>query len=1205
MKNKLKGLLLLLLILGVSFTMPGFMDNTTRAADEAEWSEEGGSTFHGFTIVEIVPYKGMGEIGYLIGGQEPVDGSLINWDNATGAFGFLGDAVKVYPNYTESALPVSGQAANGWRAAYTYVSQNGYFELQGSSGPNLYSINENQTVYERVAAGTGAYKASLPANYSLGNLYDTYNTVNNRKNVKAYFVYGQPTGVSLFSTSNRYRAYSVTRSNTNSGDYDYDVAGKVFVYNAAGKGMYDVLFVADGAGSYYMLNQYEIVEDNSGDYSCDTVTYTQLSGNTGGNYNRVTGVPTFTYQQYWGGYYRWVQDNGALTKPTNYYREGNRIWVKGFKVQQGYQYCYMGQIVNNEWFKTMTLGIPAEQVREYPVRVITITPEELNNTANQHYIDEANLFYINANYDHNVNYISNYENYSTAGRALPANQKYAGDSNKRYNDLNFAKHDISWTVTDKLFRKIAGIGCNKASLIIDAKFYMDAISNNHSAYKPYYKNNVNLGVNYNNNGATSLNMAKLYIMIYQRNMIDFYNSFINPATSIAQNRITAYEVSTNINPTGSTGSFIRPDSNNSATSNASIYWNGNTFLPFGLNADGVMTTYPNAQALYAAGIYNIDMTLQTTDITNNVLTLNGQDIFTSKFTQGVTVPNRNAGDVLTPEDITNQLGANNPSGTTDSTISIGDFANIITNNGSGYGNTGGVSYPGGSNVEGPPEVRPPEDPAEIPEDGTDGSNLRSYKRVLNIQPTAFFTNSENEIRAMLSNYDVQIISMTSMQFNGCVEDLNSRYDMIYLGSGVYNNISYNRFNTFSESGVTRTDFNDTSLNRFIYTVAGDLKSFTDSQTYRYVSNDITAQKKTELEAFRAAGYPIVVDSNLYELSTTNNARVNSNTNIYKFINTSKSSSNLFNYSNYTNGLTRSVFLTKLKYCFNTIRPIVKLETPILPDTSDVNYAYVDPVTRYLTIRFKLLPKNSIPSIYTYNAYLYLDKNGDGIFEASEKLDTRSRDGSQWTDMRENSSKTYMYEYDMSALNGVYQWKLIVERAGNTNIRATITGYAANSKPEDLYILQITDNSSAYSLDEMILNSTKLISRYAGAGKLTDYKLHFDTLTVSEYEQLFASPNVAYRSSNPAATGKLSKYHILIMDNPTDPIHNDNGAVQNIKDEINRNLGVIYTKGAIGYQKQSNYYEAAKNSFIYYDSVSNSYQNTYHYINRNSLDGSNP
>ncbi len=1200
MKNKVKGIILIILILGVVILMPGFMENTIRAADEAEWSQEGTDDFYGFTIVEIVPYKGMGELGYLVGGEEPVNGNLMTWEVAQGAFSFLGDAVKAYPSYIESPIPANGQPASGWRAPKTYELQNGYYERVSNdpwySASGLFTLTGTQSIYEYVADGTGAYAAKLPDNFDLGNLYDTWNPPLNAKNVKAYFRYGMPGDTSqLFSTSRRYRAYSVTESKdgagNHNGNYDYDVATRTFVLNK-GHGAYNVLFVSDNNGSYYMLKDYEIVEDFSGDYSCENITYRPKAAGEAGNYNlTVSDAPGFTYESYTYNYkYRWVQSDTALTKP-NYSQEGSgtshRIWVRGRKVvKTTYQFRYMAQIVNHEWFKTMSLGIPVEQVREYPVRVITITPAELNNPQNYHIIDEANLFYINSKYDTGHKHIELYENYSEEGRALPSDKRFYNNPSRQQELLNFAVNDTNWTVTDKLFRKIAGIGCNKAAAIIRSTYFQEAV-NGSGKYGAYSINNISYGhpANYSTR-CTSVNLAKLYIMLIQRNMVDFYNSFMNPATTGANNRIhEVSNVNTNtVNSTGSTGSFVRPGSSYADNSNAALYWNTNTFLPMGLNADGVMTYYSSYAEMEAAGITNHNMLKDTLDLHYNILILHGSDFMSGKFDDPIGLPSDVSGDAK------DHMNTVNPDGNAGNSFTIGDLGNVITNNGTGYENKGGVAYPDGNYVEGPPESNGPgSDPEEIPDDGTEGSNQRTYKRVLNIQPTAYFTKSEENIRAMLAGFDVQIIHMTSTQFNGSIEDLNSKYDVIYMGSSIYDK-SYNRFNLNSTEAWN--NFTDDNLDRHIYTIQGDKMLLSNpSNTFRYQSNDITNQKRNELKAFLAAGYPIVLEANLYNISNASNstAKVDPNTNIYKFVNESKSNTRLMNYGDYVSNAVQ--FRYKIRNYMNTIRPVINLTEPVIAAGASRNYITIDPATDKLTIRFQLLPKNGIPSLFLYDAYLYLDKNGDGIFEASENLDARSSDGSRLENLLESRSRIYTCIVNMSALNGVYQWKLLLERKTNTNVRSVVTGYASVANGKELNILQITDDSTkVYSLDEMILNSNKLITDYAGPGKLTDYSLNFDTLNIDEFEAKYAE--APYNPSNPTATNKLANYHVVIFDNPTASITNTS-AVQNIKDEISlRNLGVIFTKNARGYTAQSELYKTAENSFL------NEF--TYNYMNRYSI-----
>ncbi len=1182
MRNILKGILLMSLILSISLLIPGFMENTTRAADEAEWSEGGGAQFDGFTILEIMPYKGMGELGYLIDGQEPVDDELFDYNSGSGNFSHVWGAHKFFPSYVMADQIPAGQTNFDWRVAFTEVRINGYFENTGSgSGPDLYTVARNKTVYQPVAEGTGTHKAVLPANARLDKEYGRYyNEPMLRKNVIAYFTDQLPEDESLiFSRNVKYKPYCVTASDDKTGDYDYDAERDVFFLDP-GHGSYDVIFEQDDNGKYYMLSNYRIVEDNSGDYGYNDIRYVAQSG---GNYIEIKNAMTFEYLKDWGGNYRFVEDNSALSK-ANFSEETvggrSRIWVHGQKVKKRIYISARLGIVNNEWFKRFTLGIPAALANNYPVRVITVTPDELNaNLHNeQDLIDKADLIYIN-DYMHDELYIRLYEKYSYEGLALPSSSKYDYDTNRVKNELNFAKHDINWTVTEKLFKKIAGIGCKKAAAVVDSTLFFNAMGNsdgnNNTPYNPYRKE-INLGVNYSDWGAdkdaSSINMAKLYIMIYQRNKIDFYNSFMNPETTQEANRIKARNVATSVSPTGTTGSFVRPQASYSAGSDLALYWNGNTFLPWGLNAEGQMVQFPVAN-FRQMGIYHADLVNHTekNTLTDNVLTLFGDigRILGQRFIDIVKVVDKDGQQIDLPR------------------YELGE---IITGGGSGYGDTGGVSYPDGGDVEGAPDAPEdlPDDPGVIPEDGSSGSNIRSYKRVLNIQPTAYFIQSEAAIRDILSDYEVQIINMTSTQFNGSLEDINSNYDMIFMGSAVHSGISYNRFHIYNN----KTDFNDNSLDSYFYMAIGDqMKLAGDSgPIVRYQNNDISEQKMNELTDFLKAGYPIVLDSYLYGLNLSD-GRVKSDSNIYSFVYDCKgvSSYKLLNLANKG----ETVFKNKLTEGLTVTKPRISLISPASTGGAPLETAELD-------IEFVLYPWTDMPNYYRYNAFFYVDRDADGVFEATDRINITSRDGSNWQNIL-LSTNSRMLSYRVPDLNGVYQWKLLVERADNPNIRACITGYVSHTNKETLNILQIRDNSGSYNLKVNTENNlTTLMYQVAGEGKLDQYSLKFDSMTVAEYEALFLPPNVPYSSANPESTGKLSKYHLLILDNPTDEIDNTYGAAANIKDEIVRNLGVIYTKNALGYDRQKLYYSTNYYSFINHGSGPAEYTYTYNYINRNAI-----
>lgn len=1183
MKKLLKFIILIALIVAITIVMPGFMNNTNliQAADEAEWSEDGASCFDGFTVLEIVPYKGMGELGYLVGGQEPVDAELFTYNSGPGSFSHVVGALEFYPSYVQKDIPANGQLDSGWMPAFTDIYQNGYFEYAGQ-GADRYTINERQRVYQKVAEGTGTHRAILPHNARLERVYQGGWEPYMRQNVIAYFTDLIPEDTSkLLNTSATYSPYCVTASPNQTGDYDYDAENDRFFLDK-GNGSYDVIFEQNNQGRYYMYSDYEIVDDNTGPYSYTDIQYTpQVSGDYIFNDNGMT----FTYQRYWGGTYRWVEDDRALTK-TNYSRETvngvERIWVQGLKVQKRFQYTYRLGIVNNELLKRNVLGIPSDMANDYPLRVITLTPAQLNANLNneQDLIDEAGLIYINAR-EHDQLYIQLYEQYSYEGLALPSTSKYYNNRTKKNNELNFAFNDINWTVADKLFRKIAGIGCKKAGAIFDSSFYFDAI-NGSGVYSTYCRDNSGIGVNYSTNGASSINMVKLFITVFQRNKIDFYNSFMNPNTTEEAHRITPQiGLSTNVTPTGSTASFVRPGASYDPNHYYARYWNLNTFLPWGLNAEGEMVQFPES-SFRDMGIYHTSIAHEKNYLVDNVLVLFGGSGRTmgSRFTEGIIV-------------VDQEDGSNN-------IITTDDLTEIITGGGDGYEDTGGVSYPPGDDVEGPPDAPEediPDDPEDIPDDGSSGSNVRKYKRVLNIQPTAYFEASENYIRDLFHNrlsedgnqIEVQIINMTSTQFNGSLEDINSYYDMIFMGSAIHEGINYNRFYIDSNN---RTIFNDSNLSRHFYLLNGDTISLTNGVNVHYRNNDISLQKKNELIGFLEAGYPIVLDPYLYSMND-NQGRVMSGTNIASFVNTSKANSN-YRLLNSGNGA-QSSFLDRIEEGLAITRPRITLKSPT--DSGGV------PVqSSQLSIAFQLYPWEDMPHYHRYNVEFYIDKDADGIFDKNDKIDIRSKDGSYWERIG-TSERIRTLTYDVSDLNGVYQWKLVVTRADNhfddwadnSKIRACVTGYVSNTKKETLNILHIKDNSSGYSLEEEFHNNTSsLINEYAGDGRIYQYTFKFETMTVNDYVDQFKDN--PYSTSDAEATGRLSKYHILILDNPVDAIDNTYGATTNIKDEISKNIGLIYTKGALGYDRQKLYYNEDQYSFIDY---SGAY--TYNYINRNSLD----
>lgn len=1112
-------------------------DATYSESDSGSGSGSGSTTTTGnsLLVLEIVPYVGMGEIGYLIGGQEPINAARMSKDTATGKLSFLGGAVTAYDSYYEQAIPASGSADSGYTLAYSYSDQNGYFTYVGHNNGGTYKKEANDSVYNYVGDGSGSYNATLGS--EITDIYTGAYGANNYRNVNAYFVYGTSTGDALYSNSTAYAPCSVTKTTNNTGDYDFNSDTGAFVLNK-GHGLYNVLFSRNisGTNRYYMKNDYTIVKNGTGNYSWN-LSYVYV-GATGGNYVHNPDKFSYSPSDPYNYTYKWVPYTGTWNKG-NYSTEGTaettdeKVWIRGQSISKTIEYSFHVTLVNHEWFKRLTLGLTSNQSKELNVRVVTITPQQLNEDANQHYLSEANIIYINANYGHNVAYIDLYENYNDVGVTLRNDQKF--DYLKKNDKLNFAVNDLNWNSTIKLFNRIAGVksdgslGGYRAGVVFDDTYYQDAVAGN-GDYRNYQEN-VTADFSWNSKGATVSNLAKLYIMVYQRDAAKFYSTFMS---STAPLHIT--QVSSTRNSTGTTGSFIRQGSTAAADSIEATFWNGNTFCPYCLDDSGNLIT-PNintdeGKAIITKRIPNYNITATTTDLTSNVLVLNGMDIFTSKFIEPLSLPP----DALAEAQIA--LGS--------SATSFGLFSYIyvVSDGGTGYG----------------PGKDEPSGPSGPGENGTSGSNLRSYISILNIEPTADFSKSEIAIKKILDGNPIKITNMTSEQFNCSILDINTHYDMLYIGDGS------GRFNI----NGTSTVFNTGSLNGSVFHTGDSV--ITSAGAKYYTGNDLTDEKVKELGQFLKAGYPIVLENSIYSLT-----KVNSGTKLYSFINSVKSKSldNFMNADNYTASYVD--FMKKLKAALDIIRPQIRILTPTLAAGAPVNYAYVDSTKNELRIEFAVIPNGVVAdrSIY-YGAHLYMDYNEDGIFSSNEELTVSSLDGTSATGFNESNST--IHRYDLPCRTGVFQWKVqvvkLIPNAGGgfteTEVRSEITGYAAAHGNKTIYALQITDNADTYSLEDEVKNTSSLMKRYAVDQMVSEYNIVFKTMTVSEFTALYSSE--PYTTATAENTNKLAGYHLLILDNQSDAISDTFGALTNIKTEIGNGMGVIFTNGAVKYSNQSNYLE---------------------------------
>lgn len=1187
-------------------------------ADEIDWDEEvhgpgepNPTTPADYSVLEIVPYAAMGEIGYLVRGEEPIDQSMMKISD-TYNFWFTDNSIDKYPSYKDEFMDSTGPFT---KTGSTIRYQNGYFKqvkFGYDSDKELYSRNTSGLSHYKVSQGD--YKAVLvaPVDGAL-KMYSSPtdgNILTNYRNVNAYFV-KKPTTLALYSETKKYYVSCVTDVKNNTGDYDYDPATEVFTLNK-GRGDYDVLFSdtsndANGSGEYYMLSDYEIVTNNSGDYSW-SIDYVE-AGADQGNYDRIP--EAFTYERYWGGQYQWVPNEAGPTDASlksEYDTRGycienpgtadEKIWRKGQPVTGNYQYTYHIQLINNEWFKRFMLGVSSEQTRNCHVEVTTLTPTELNLPQNQHYIEEANFIYIKK--ANNYNYVSLYERLNSADKVA---------ASQTYRTSNFQENDLNWSNVIAIFEKSIGLRGARPAIIIEDTVYTDAVSasGTESPYTNYKKTvAVQAGMWEGDNDnvvsamGTTNNIAKLYLMLMQRDAKEFYNQFLNPENPSPYKILGVNGLGAGVSATDSTGSFVRPDvakaiknadgtykiNNLYKNEDSALYWNKNTFLPLTIAMDGAITRYAyyydstrfpevrkvtrddgstlwklredvalpsNAQArdtvirykVISNGSLNNYIKYSNFDeygpnkLNDNVLVKGNWAIITGSTLNGnLTFSDQNMGEIY--YDVNSHLISTGQTTSPKNSFTLGEIINVMTNNGKGYANT-----------------------------GTDTTPIPAPKiRVLNLEPTASFAVSEAAIRTMLSNYSVNIVNMTSVEFNSNMEDINTQFDMIYIGAEA------TRFNIVGSNTV----FNDSALNGSVYH-RGD-KITTSDGVKNYIGNDFTSQKLSELTEYLAAGLPIVMDQSIYTKSTA----VQSSTKLYSWLNTAVGSANpnLLNQSEYTSS--KAVFMGKLIQAMSTERPKIKLLRPVLAETDDVVYVGADEL---LDLAFVLQPNGLVADEeLRYKSYLYLDQNADGIFAESERLNPSTYG------ITESQYKIYFSSYDMSHKNGVYRWKikLVKQRIDvngalhDTPVRSEVKGYTAVTHRQTIRILQITDNPSSdpsvYSLQNKSGNSSNLFGYYSDlhTAYRVDYNFAITTKSVDEFLALYDEE--PYSTANHEETNKLVDYHMVIFDNQNtaEPITDENGALTNLKYEIADGMGVLFTGGAVNPLNQ-NVYLAAERGII--------------------------
>ncbi|MDE6847252.1 MAG: DUF5057 domain-containing protein, partial [Lachnospiraceae bacterium] len=285
-----------------------------------------------------------------------------------------------------------------------------------------------------------------------------------------------------------------------------------------------------------------------------------------------------------------------------------------------------------------------------------------------------------------------------------------------------------------------------------------------------------------------------------------------------------------------------------------------------------------------------------------------------------------------------------------------------------------------------------------------------------------------------------------VEFNGEWEDINGTYDMIFIGlDGMNLNLSNEK--------TRRPIYNNDNLNGKAYHL-GDTSASGDT----YDSNDITAQKMTDLLEYLQAGYPIVVENDFFTKGTArgvsaengntiNTKYIDEGTCMYRFLAAAVSDErykdSIFTVSDTTSS---AMFMARIKTGKPRIELISEGDTEQGTDAGKVQSLVLDENNEYHgRIAFEVRNNRGDDYLGNTQMRLYADMNYDGIFGVEEEL-----------------SEGYVNEGNVIDVTisgmgpGVVPWKLEVSDTGNEYRRDSIQGYfeLVGSDSDEVRVLQI-------------------------------------------------------------------------------------------------------------------------------------------------------
>ena len=953
-------------------------------------------------------------------------------------------------------------------------------------------------------------------------------------------------------------------------------------------------------GDISLNGYYEKVGENRGYFKQDSDGNIEKVGKNQGD------IIWHTVNDFEKDKYKEISFNDAISILKN---KGDRIYTKRKSKRNDEDralitYAYYN-FQNSDYFLTDTLGIDKKNVDKFSVVIKTITPKELNK--NPAWISCSNLIYMNPKTHFGNDLLKIWKN--DKYRRSSETPSYADYDYG--NKQTFVGNDISWDVAEKIYKKVTA-KVDWAGIIIDVKAH-DAAMGNKDVTLQVYDQNLNKLQFYSDgrkqnktikaSGASDNNVYKLCVMLYSMDSKIFNKLYFDKDNP---------RIKTVTNKNGETEGIDTLQEGDAAK-----YWCSNTFLLFDTN----QTSYWQGNEWYYD--WRVEQYWTSDAAWEKYKTHLQFSEYRPWVKDHVYIYNS---DSSLPQCYMSKGVASNPK--EDRFTGYRDSVEEYKKE-NGYGNdykptpSNAVRYILG--------VRPKleKDSIKVLDiEPSVGLKRKSSSSNIN-QVTSDYQLTEDDVRGMLTNSilskyngDIEIVHMTTAEFIGRTEDLNSTYDMIYMG---LDDNAYNK-----QKG--ETTWNDSSLNGKIYFHTGDKVTSSEqnipikgiiekrsvkylwskikngsinSTELRYSGNDITKIKEEELKDYIKAGHPIVMTNDLYN---NDSALIDQHSNISDFIKTVKNDSSvkgIYEESD-SDGIVSAINLSdkvSVKFTEMPRKYNGDTETDTSSKINTPNYLEKDSESGKPILPFKFTvdynksdsEENSDKSVkYAYK--IFVDKNQDSKFTSDEKVYSsdsvtiKSGGSAAFSNENLKLGKEYV---------GLINWKIVIYNVDNPSIRFVETGCSAAAKSSDIEkknvrVLQIMPcqthiNKSKQGVTDtgaLNLRDSEIFKKYYE--NLADYSISIDPMTVEEFEEIFKDyyekkkkafsfdnskaisfdigkenpENYDVSDENNIIRNKLKNYNMLILGFGDmyclEDISNQYGAVDYIKYFIAQKKSVLFT-----------------------------------------------